>query len=147
MGKLHFECTVHVHCAKNASIYTIIHFGGIETSLASECIPLFFIIKEIHFSACFLHVLHVLCMFCISACFLHVLCMLKPLRGINYPGSPKYLSASSAKYVNTCANQGVVYDLQRESKHRIKITLCTLSHGAWMNKHACASEQFVISVC
>ena len=76
MAKLYSECTVHVHCAKNASIYTMNYFGNLETSLASKHTPLFFLFAEIHFFACFLHVLHVLhvlhlfCLFCMfSACF------------------------------------------------------------------------------
>ena len=63
MAKLYSECTVHVHCAKNASIYTMNYFGDLETSLVSKYTPLFFLFAEIHFSACFLHV-HVFCINC-----------------------------------------------------------------------------------
>ena len=68
MAKLYSECTVHVHCAKNASIYTMNYFGDLETSLVSKYTPLFFLFAEIHFSACFLHV-HVFCMFCMFCMF------------------------------------------------------------------------------
>ena len=91
MAKLYSECTVHVHCAKNASIYTMNYFGDLETSLVSKYTPLFFLFAEIHFSACFLHV-HVFCMFCMfcmfSACFLHVFASTS--KGGNWlPGKPK----------------------------------------------------------
>ena len=94
--KLYSECTAHVHCAKNASIYTMNYFGDLETSLASKHTPLFFSVCRDSFFCMFSA-----CSAC-SACFasfllvLHVFCMFFLLRVqgvIGYLFCPKYHSS------------------------------------------------------